>query len=252
MSRGRPLRTIDLARAAKTHVNTVRVYERLGFIAPTGRSPNGYRVFTPDHQRQMCLARLALDGPWTGRKIRRSALHLARVAAAGNWKRTVARAAAHLAVVRGEHACAERAAEAVGHWAQRKRSDRAKKPMTILLAATEIGVTPDAIRNWERNGLLRSSRNATNRYRLFDSQALGRLRVIAMLRDAGYSLMAILRMLRAYDRGELVDARRTLDTPRVSEDLVYATDVWLTTLGRAEEQARRVLAFCRRAQQASW
>jgi DNA-binding transcriptional MerR regulator len=226
-------------------VNTVRVYERLGLIAPADRSPNGYRGFTPDHRRQMCLARLALDGPWTGRRIRRSALQLARVATAGDWKRTMARAAAHLSLVQGERARAERAAEAVGHWAQRKRPAQAKKPLTILLAATAIGVTPDAIRNWERNGLLRSSRNATNRYRLFDSQALGRLRVIAMLRDAGYSLMAILRMLRAYDRGELVDARRALDTPRVSEDLVYATDVWLTTLGRAEEQAGRVLAFCR-------
>src|SRR5512133_4243004 len=104
MIRGRPLRTIDVARAAKTHVNTVRVYERLGFIAPTKRSKNGYRVFTPDHLRQMCLARLALDGPWTGRQIRHSALQLARVAAAGDWRRTVARAAAQLSVVQGEGA----------------------------------------------------------------------------------------------------------------------------------------------------
>ena len=81
MTPGRPLRTVDLARAAGTHVNTVRLYERLGWIAPAARSSNRYRAFTPDHQRQMCLARLALAGPWSGRKIRRSALHLAQVAA---------------------------------------------------------------------------------------------------------------------------------------------------------------------------
>ncbi|NLJ46435.1 MAG: MerR family DNA-binding transcriptional regulator, partial [Treponema sp.] len=73
-------RTADLARAAGTHVNTVRFYEEMGFLPPAERGPNGYRLWTREHRDQMVFARKALHGLWPGRRIRASALDLVRKA----------------------------------------------------------------------------------------------------------------------------------------------------------------------------
>ncbi len=51
-------RTIDLAKAADVHPNTVRLYEKWGLIPAPERSKAGYRLFTRLH---------LLDGSPTGR-----------------------------------------------------------------------------------------------------------------------------------------------------------------------------------------
>ncbi|MGE5528726.1 MAG: MerR family DNA-binding transcriptional regulator, partial [Patescibacteria group bacterium] len=61
------LRTTDLARAAGVHPNTVRLYERLGFLPPVPRGSNGYRLFNEEHLFCLRLARTALGGDWPGR-----------------------------------------------------------------------------------------------------------------------------------------------------------------------------------------
>src|SRR5262245_51357341 len=38
----------QLARAAGVPVSTLRYYERVGLLAPTGRAPNNYRFYTQD------------------------------------------------------------------------------------------------------------------------------------------------------------------------------------------------------------
>jgi hypothetical protein len=62
-----------------------------------------------------------------------------------------------------------------------------------------------------------------------------------MLRSAGYSTMAILRMLTQFDRGDTTDLRRALDTPEPGEDIYYATDQWLTTLHQQEKNAHNLM-----------
>lgn len=87
-----------------------------------------------------------------------------------------------------------------------------------------LGVTTDVLRNWERNGLIEASRDPRNRYRLYGAAEIGRLRVIRMLRRAGYSMMAILRMLLHLDQGRGGNLRQVLDTPRPDEDVYTAAD----------------------------
>ena len=65
---------------------------------------------------------------------------------------------------------------------------------------------------------------------------ISRLQIIRMLSRAGYSGMAILRMLTKFDAGETGDLRTALDTPRSDEDVYSAADRWLSTL---EEQLAR-------------
>jgi hypothetical protein len=65
--------------------------------------------------------------------------------------------------------------------------------------------------------------------------------VIRMLRKAGYSLMAILRMMLAFDRGQRDHLRVVLDTPRPDEDVQYATDRWISTLAEVEGASQAMI-----------
>jgi DNA-binding transcriptional MerR regulator len=239
-------RTSEVARAAGVHPNTVRVYEQWGFLPPVKRSPNGYRRYSRFHLEQMKLARLALHGGWPGGRIRRSALALVRSSAAGDLREAVRLAGDHVRLVKAERAQAESAAAYLEKWVRGRIPERRAASIPILAAAKEIDSTVDAVRNWERNGLLRVPRNPKNGYREYGPREIGRLRVIRMLLRAGYSTMAVLRAMRHLDSGGGKKLRRVLDTPRPEEDVLWAADRWLSTLSEHEDRACRILNQLRR------
>ncbi|MBN1438225.1 MAG: MerR family transcriptional regulator [Anaerolineales bacterium] len=239
-------RTSEVARAAGVHPNTVRVYERWGFLPPVRRLPNGYRVYTRYHLEQMKLARMALHGGWPGGRIRKSAIELVRSSAGGSLPAAVRLAGNHIRLVKAERAQAETAAAYLEKWVNGRKPERRAAPLTILAAAKEVDSTVDAVRNWERNGLLRVPRNPHNGYREYGAKEIGRLRVIRMLLRAGYSTMAVLRAMRHLDSGGGKKLRRVLDTPRPEEDVLWAADRWLSTLAEQEARARKILAQLRK------
>jgi DNA-binding transcriptional MerR regulator len=234
------LRTSDIAKAIGVHPNTVRLYEEWGFLPPIPRSSSGYRRFTKDHLEQMRLARMAMHGPWPGTSIRKSALTLVRQAASGDLGGALEQAYHHLALVQAERARAEAAAGLLERWAQGATTDTTTKTMRIGEAAQLLDVTADQLRNWERNGLIEVPRDQHNGYRLYRAAEIGRLRVVRMLLRAGYSMMAILRMLLQLDRG--TDPRQALDTPHPDEDVHTAADQWLSSLAEQEQRAQSIIA----------
>jgi DNA-binding transcriptional MerR regulator len=236
------LYTSDIARAVGVHPNTVRLYEKWGFLPPIPRSAGGYRLFTETHLDQMRLARTALHGFWPGKNIRHSALALVRRAASGDLEGALEQAHHHLALVQTERTHAEEAAEFLEHWAERPAVDTPTESWQIGQVAGLLDVTSDALRDWERNGLIDVPRDVRNRYRRYGAAEIGRLRVIRMLRRAGYSTMAILRMFLQLDRGAKVDLRQVLDTPGPDEDIFFSADRWLSTLLAQEERAREIIA----------
>jgi DNA-binding transcriptional MerR regulator len=242
-TRRKNLRTSDVARAAGVHPNTVRLYEEWGFLPPIPRTRSGYRQFSADHVDQMRLARAALGGPWPGRNIKQSALNLVRQAASGDLGGALEQAYTHLALVQGERAQAEAAAGMLERWAAGATADATSSPLHIGRAAHLLGVSRDMLRNWERNGLITVPRNPRNCYRLYGAGEIGRLRVIRMLRRAGYSTMAILRMMRQLDKGQREDLREALDRPRDDEmqDVISAADQWLSTLTGLEQRAMELI-----------
>jgi DNA-binding transcriptional MerR regulator len=237
----RYLRTSDVAKAVGVHPNTVRFYEEWDLLPTIPRTPSGYRQFTEAHLDQMRLARTALHDPWPGRQIRRSALVLVRRAASGDLGGALELAHHHLALVRSERIQAEAAAGFLERWAQGIAADTTVNPLQISQVARLLEVTPDMLRNWERNGLLKVPRNKKNGYRLYGAAEISRLRVIRMLSRAGYSIMAILRMLLHLDQGGAGDLRRVLDTPRPDEDIFSAADRWLSTLAEQEDRAANLI-----------
>ena len=234
--------TLQVARAAGVHPNTVRMYEAWGFLPPIPRAPNGYRLYSEFHVDQMRLARTALHGGWPGRNIRASAVSLVRRSASGDLGGALEQAYRHLALVQAERAQAEGAANLLERWAQGTAIDTSTKPLLIKEAAQLLGVTSDMLRNWERNGLLKVPRDPHSRYRRYGAAELDRVRVIRTLSRAGYSNMAILRMLRRLDAGERHNLRKALDTPDPHEDVFTAADRWLTALQSQEQRANDMIA----------
>lgn len=237
------LRTSDIAKAVGVHPNTVRLYEEWGFLPPIPRSLSGYRLFTKGHLDQMRLARMALQGPWPGRRIKQSALALVRKAASGDLGGALEEAYHYSALVQAERAQADVAVQMVERWAAGSAADATAKPLRIGEAARLLDVTADTLRNWERDGLLHVPRDPRNGYRFYGAVQIGRLRVIRMLRGAGYSTMAILRMLRHLDEGRGGDLRQVLDTPAPTEasDFFSAADQWLSTLKTIQQRAAAVI-----------
>ena len=233
------LRTSEIAKAAGVHPNTVRLYEEWGYLPAIPRTRSGYRKFTESHKAQMILARTALVWPYPGGK--EPVDLLVRSAAKGNFGQAMEMAYIYLANVRAEIAQTAAAIEFLRQWLIKKEIDPVAKLLSIGEAADHLHVSRDMLRNWERNGLLRVPRNPHNGYRLYGELELGRARVIRMLRQAGYSIMAILRMMLEFDAGREDDLEKVLDSPRPDEDMLHFADHWQITLSAEEQRALDII-----------
>ena len=242
MATSRSFRTIDVARDAGTHENTVRLYVEWGFLAEPERAANGYRLWTAEHIDQMLFARLALRGMWPGRPIRESALALVRRAATGDLDGAVADARIHAALVDAEIGRAESAAAFLERWAagtaEAARDDDRLGPRE---AAAAVGATPGQVRNWERNRLVAVPKDPSTGRRVYGPDQVGRLRVVRSLLLAGYSVMAVLRMATELDRGRSTGLKDVLNTPRPGEEALTAFDRWLDSLAEQRARAARLV-----------
>jgi DNA-binding transcriptional MerR regulator len=237
-----PLRTNDIAREVGVHANTIRLYEARGFLPPIPRAENGYRQYSQMHLEQARLVVLTTRWPYIG--DRSLLFRLATCAANGDLGMAMELAYQYLAQVRMERTVAESAIEFLERWAAGYVMDAAQGKMHISAAADHLNITVDMLRNWERSGLIDVPRDPANGYRLYGTTEFGRLRVIRMLVQSGYSLMAILRMLRQFDAGDKVNLRAALDVPRedsADEAIEVIADRWLQALIELENRAGTII-----------
>ncbi len=235
------LKTSDLAKAIGVHVNTIRLYEADGFLLAVPRAENGYRQYTPMHLEQARLAHLALRYPYLLHD-KPLLIHLVKSAACLDLGMAMELAYQYLVHVRIERTYAEAAIEFLERWAAGHLLDSSQEKMNITQAAQHLNVTVDMLRNWERNGLIKIPRDPHNRYRLYGTTEFGRLRVIRMLVKSGYSLMAILRMLRQFDAGKTDNLRLALDLPHEDDEYINViADRWLSSLMELENRAQAVI-----------
>lgn len=116
-----------------------------------------------------------------------------------------------------------------------RRAEGEEKRYSKKQAAAMAGATPEAIRNWERNGLL--GRYEPYQRRWYGQELLNRMYVIRLLLDTGYSMMAIKSFLQAYEEGGPKEAERLLINPREGGELCYRSDRYLEELIRLQEKA---------------
>jgi DNA-binding transcriptional MerR regulator len=122
--------------------------------------------------------------------------------------------------------------------------DSSQQTKHINQTAQYLNISVDMLRNWERNGLISVPRDPANGYRLYGTAEFGRLRVIRMLVQSGYSLMAILRMLLQFDSGQTDNLRDALNLPvedSANEAINIIADRWLASLMTLEDRAQAII-----------
>lgn len=238
------LSTSMIAAAVRCHPNTVRLYEKWGYLQPVPRGRNGYRLYSEKHLRQMRLARTALPGPYPGGGA--CVYRLVREAAQGRFDRALECARLYRENVRRETKRAHSVLEGLEKWARSsKRKNNKPSVCSRRRAAGMLSLTIDALRTWERNGLLRVRKNKLG-HCSYSAADVSRLRIIRALRTAGFSLASIHTMLLEYDSGAIRNiSRRTLarilDTPSPDAPIVYVPDMWLTTLSEHRKRATSII-----------
>jgi len=232
------LSTSKIARAAGCHPNTVRLFEAQGYIPTAKRSKAGYRLFKDYHQDQMVLAVTALQWPYPGGKA--PVEQLVRLAANKELTAALDLAQAYLVRIEQEISYAQDAVHVLEHWAGSQKAIPLLNPLRICEASRLLGISADALRNWERNGLISIPRGP-NAYRQYNEPEISWLRVIRVLRQAGYSMMAILRAIHHLQHGTATDLEDLIGNPPEDENVITAADRWLATLESQKIRAKKTL-----------
>jgi DNA-binding transcriptional MerR regulator len=231
--------TLTIAKAVGCHPNTVRLFEAQGYIPMAPRSKTGYRQFSEFHVEQMRLAITALQWPYPGGKA--PVDRLVHLAANKEFSTALQLGIAYKERIQQEIDYAQDAVRALEQWASGQPAKPMPHPLRIKEAAALLGVTADALRNWERNGLVNIPRDSSNSYRLFNEPELSRLRVIRVLRKAGYSMMAMLRTIHQLDLGIKSDLEILIGEQPIGEDVITAADRWLATLKDQKIRAEKTI-----------
>ncbi len=93
-----------------------------------------------------------------------------------------------------------------------ERPQRSAPPLTVSALARRAGVPASTIRYYERRGLLAPASRSTSGYRLFDAQALARVRFILAAKEAGFALEDIRALLDLDARpGACAQVKRLID-----------------------------------------
>jgi len=193
MALRKSLRTIDLARAAGISVQQVRNYEALGLLPRASRSKSGYRLYTQHHLAALKTARSLISGyGWQRTPVIMQALHRGDLSAA---LATIDTRHAELASKRLQVEQTLSALHALAAQPAPVQSSRHPQRFRVGEAAKQVGVRVSALHFWEQQGLLHPLRDQSSRYRLYDEQQMRRLRVVVLLRDAGYGFTVILPVL---------------------------------------------------------
>lgn len=233
--------TGQIAQELGVHPNTIRFYERIGLISPVERTENRYRQFTNRHLVQLRIYRLIYDTPYTNRTLRNTAFSVATALKSGEVQLALTCALAYQHLLEKEYASALETASLLKNWTERGQLPDTGNVYNRKEAAFLLGVTPEVLRNWDRNGLIHVPREH-NHSRIYGDEEMARLRIIYMLRQNHYSIAAIGRSLLFFDSGNSAGAVLALNQPLEDSEIefVSAGDHWLETLVQLSISAKKI------------
>lgn len=225
---------------AKTGVkaSTIRFYESAGFLEPVGRLQNRYRIFNEHHILQVRICSLVFGG-FINARLRKISMEVIEGAKAWDPEAYELAANHYRQAVERDIFLTKRAIGLVTK--QYIPSPNAERNYSKKEAAELLGTTPEAIRGWERNGLL--ERQPAYAHRIYGHTEIDRMHMIRLLLNIGYSCMAILRFLTAFDSGDYSRAAKILRGNAEEEELVSRADQYLKALETGKDQADELCGF---------
>lgn len=177
------LRPVDLARAHGLSTQAIRNYEEAGILPAAGRTPYGYRTYTPRHA-QALRAFLALI---PGHGHRTASLIMQAVN-----RDEPAEALQHIDESHAQLLDDRRTLRAV----EAALRDLSPMPaergdMFVGRLAGLLGVRPATLRKWERAGLVHPRRDRRTGYRVYGPADIRDAQLVHQLRRGGYRLERI-------------------------------------------------------------
>lgn len=229
-------KTTQIARMIGVHPNTIRFYEQMQLLPSIPRASNGYRIFNEFHLVQLRFLRTAFRAEIISNQLRQEVYKIVKLSATNDIDGALKYTKIYSRHLKEEKTKAEEAIQIVSNMMENCYAQTDTKEYHGRADAAKIlGITIDVLRDWERNGLLIVPRTV-NGYRVYGFKEMNRLKIIRTLRNAHYSRMSILRMLNKMDQGDN-NIRQVIDTPSEEEDIVYATDRYITALTMAQMDA---------------
>ena len=180
---GGQLRPVDLAREHGLSTQAVRNYEAAGILPGAGRTPHGYRTYTPVHARAL-HAFLALV-PAHGHQTAASIMQAVNRDATDDALRLIDESHAQLLDDRRTLRAVEAALHDLGP-VPRERGDTFVGPL-----ARRLGIRPATLRKWERAGLVQPRRDPRTGYRVYSAADVRDTLLVHQLRRGGYRLEQI-------------------------------------------------------------
>ncbi|NNN29871.1 MerR family transcriptional regulator [Streptomyces sp. S3(2020)] len=182
------LRPVDLARGHGLSTQAVRNYEEAGILPPAGRTPHGYRTYTPLHARAL-RAFLALV-PGHGHRTAASVMRAVNQDATQEALRLIDESHAQLLDDRRTLQAVERALRDLEPLPEPSEAARSAGGFIGPLAG-RLGIRPATLRTWERAGLVHPRRDPRTGYRVYDEADVRDVRLAHQLRRGGYPLERI-------------------------------------------------------------
>ena len=221
--------TSQIADKFGLHPNTIRLYENWGVISSPERKPNGYRVFTDEHIKQIEIVRRALRAEVLQNGLRKQAVQIIQTVALRDYEKALTHTNDYIKNIDKETEFSKAAIVIVESILHNQPMKVGTTLYTRQQAADELNTTIDTLRNWELNGLLTVKRKE-NGYRVYDETDMQTLKVIRELRVANYSLSAILRMLNALHGKKQINVGEVLNTPDDGEFIISVCDKLIVSL----------------------
>jgi DNA-binding transcriptional MerR regulator len=210
---GGRLRPVDLARGHGLSTQAIRNYEAAGILPAAGRTPHGYRTYTPLHAGAL-RAFLALV-PGHGHRTATVIMRAVNQGALEEAFRLLDESHAQLLDDRRTLQAVERAlsdlkpAPASEPGAGPEPAGASGPGDTFIgTLAGRLGIRPATLRTWERAGLVRPRRDPRTGYRVYDEAAVRDARLAHQLRRGGYLLEQIAPLI---DRVRAAGGREPLE-----------------------------------------
>lgn len=144
--------TSTIAKKFNIHPNTVRFYEKIGFLPQIPRKENGYRIYNQIHYEQLKLIRIGLKSELLQNGLRKQVIDIIKASAKGEFDEALELARKYLENISKEEKNAEEAIEIVENNLLKERVENSKT-YTRKQLADYLELTIDTLRNWELNGL---------------------------------------------------------------------------------------------------
>ncbi|WP_217145685.1 TioE family transcriptional regulator [Streptomyces sp. AC627_RSS907] len=186
------LRPVDLARGHGLSTQAIRNYEEAGILPAAGRTPHGYRVYTPQHAGAL-RAFLALV-PGHGHQTATSIMRAVNQGAVDEAFRLIDESHAQLLVDRQTLQAVEKALRGLdpaGVPGAEPTAMPGAEGTFIGPLARKLGIRPATLRKWERAGLVRPRRDPQTGYRVYGEADVRDARLAHQLRRGGYLLEQI-------------------------------------------------------------